>query len=69
MKNFLNTPIGSFTKVFVAAIFVFIIKHGSIWGLDYKQVIDAAALAVIPVVINFLNPADTRYGAGKDTNS
>ena len=68
MKNFLNTPYGSFLKVFLAAIFVFVIKHGSIWGLDLKQALDAATMAVIPVAINFFNPADTRYGMGSTTN-
>jgi Na+/citrate or Na+/malate symporter len=68
MKNFLNTPYGSFLKVFIAAILVFIIKSGSIWGIDWKQLLDAATLAVIPVIINFFNPADTRYGVGSTTN-
>lgn len=62
MKNFLNTPLGSFAKVFIAACLMFVIKAGSIWGIDWKQLIDASVIASIPVAINWLNPSDTRYG-------
>lgn len=64
MKNFLNTPYGSFVKVFLGAIALFVIHHGSIWGLDWKALVDAGIIAAVPVAINFINPADTRYGVG-----
>lgn len=65
MKNFLNTPAGTWVKVFVAACLAFILAHGGIWDLNWKDLVSAGTMAAIPSLINFLNPADTRYGIGK----
>lgn len=69
MKNFLNTPAGSWLKVFFAAMLVFVIKHGSIYGINWQQLIDASIMGVVPVIFNYINPADTRYGVNKDTTT
>ena len=37
-------------------------------GTTHSLLIGALAVA-LPVVINFLNPADSRYGRGKETPS
>lgn len=68
-KEFLNTPLGSFLKVFVIAVLVQFMNEGSdIFSLDKASIqglINAGIVAVIPVIINALNPTDTRYGRGK----
>ena len=66
MKEFLNSPAGSWVKVFLSAILGFILnnlsKGGSILDVDWQALLSAGVAAVLPVIINWLNPADTRYG-------
>jgi len=61
---FLTTIYGSFLKVFLTAIFLFIIKNKGIEGLNIAQLIDSGLVAGLPVIINFINPQDKRYGVG-----
>lgn len=71
-KGFLNTPFGSFVKVFFSAMAVrFMAEGGNLLSFDMNmlhKLINTGAMAVLPVIINFLNPNDPRYGKGKDIN-
>ena len=64
--KFLNTIWGSWLKVFAVAVLVkFSDLGGNIFALDaesLKHLANAGIIALIPVIINFLNPQDTRYG-------
>ena len=62
MSNFLNTPIGSWVKVFLATVLVLILNHGNIYDLNWKELANTAVMSAIPVLINYLNPNDPRYG-------
>lgn len=66
MKNFLNTMAGSWLKVFAVAVLVkFMDLGGDIFALNIdslRHLVQAGVIAAIPVIINFLNPNDPRYG-------
>lgn len=69
MQKFLNTMAGSWLKVFITAVLseYLILKANGLSLFDWnKQTIEAlltaGVVAVIPVIINFLNPNDPRYG-------
>lgn len=62
MSNFLNTPVGSWVKVFLATVLVLILNHGNIYDLNWKELANTAVMSAIPVLINYLNPNDPRYG-------
>lgn len=62
MKNFLNTPVGSWAKVFLATVLVLVLNHGNIYDLNWKELANTAVMSFIPVLINYLNPNDPRYG-------
>ena len=66
MKNFLNTIAGSWLKVFLVAVLVkFSDLGGDLFALDLvslRHLLQAGVIATIPVIINYLNPNDTRYG-------
>lgn len=67
--KFLNTPTGSFFKVFVALML-------GQWMYEYtqghdifqfnrellKRLVGAGVAGTVPILINWLNPYDTRYG-------
>lgn len=59
-----RSPVASVLKIAVGA--------GLGAALDYLVTADvsplvvAVAAAVVPVLVNFLNPADARYGRGKN---
>ena len=67
--KFLNTMAGSWLKVFLVAVLIKFSDLGAnIFSLDtesIKHLANAGIIAVIPVLINFLNPQDNRYGPGK----
>ena len=63
--KFLNTAAGSWLKVFATAVLTLIVANGSVQGLDYWHVLDAALISTLPVIINALNPSDLRYGTKK----
>jgi hypothetical protein len=63
-----TTPLGSALKVFLAFLFGAALLT---WTQDGQISFDAwqtwliGAMAVaVPIIINWLNPADTRYGRG-----
>ena len=66
MKDFLNTPVGSWIKVFLSALLGFVltnIMNGvDIFSMDWKSLVAGALSSVLPVIINWLNPNDARYG-------
>lgn len=68
-----TTPLGSAAKVFLgvllAAVLLTWTQEGTI-SFDHWQTWLIGALAVaVPIIINWLNPADTRYGRAKETNA
>lgn len=74
MGKFLSSPIGSFLKVLLAAIlstYLIMLSNGQrLFSWDRNMVehlFTAGFVSTIPVLINWLNPKDTRYGVGADT--
>ena len=55
-----TTRTGSIFKVALAAILVYVADSIASWDIPAWAMI--AAVAVIPMVINQLNPKDNRYG-------
>lgn len=60
--KFLNTIYGSWIKVAVVAILTMAISKGNIFDITLKDCINAAVISLLPIVVNYLNPHDTRYG-------
>lgn len=60
--KFLNSIYGSWVKVFVSAVITMIIAKGDIFLISLKECISAGVISLLPIVINYLNPLDTRYG-------
>lgn len=54
-------------KTFLTICIVLIMDKGSIWGIDWHSFANSAVMSLLPVVYNFLNPGDPRYGIGKET--
>lgn len=70
-----KTMIGGWLKTFITVILAGILKvlieKGSILSFDWATldtILVMALVATLPVVINFLNKKDTRYGLGKNSN-
>ncbi len=75
MWNWLNyTDSGRMVKswvvVFVATILTLFLADGAdVFAVDMSDLkawVAAAVAAVVPLVLNFLNPKDTRYGLKED---
>jgi hypothetical protein len=74
MSEFLaTTVVGSWVKVALAAVFgsllVFLTEGNQLTDVDFTDVnvwVSAAIAAALPAVINYVNPADTRYGRGTE---
>lgn len=70
MNKFLSTPLGSFVKVFLLGVLLQAsneMQQGkTIYQMDYMMLLNAGVGALIIVLINFLNPTDTRYGKNKE---
>ena len=60
--TFLNTIYGSWLKRVMTAILTMIISKGNIYEVTLEECISAAVISILPIIINFLNPHDTRYG-------
>jgi len=60
--KFLNSIYGSWLKVAVTAILTMIIAKGNIYEVTLQEVISAAVVSILPIIVNWLNPHDTRYG-------
>ena len=54
------SPLGSAFKVGLSASLVWVVDN--VTSLDLEPVIQIALTAALPVVINWLNPQDWRYG-------
>ena len=60
--KFLNSIYGSYVKVFLSAIITMIIAKGDIYLVTLKECFSAGIISILPIIINYLNPNDTRYG-------
>jgi hypothetical protein len=63
--KFLNSIYGSWLKVALTAILTMIITKGNIYEITLEEVISAGVIAILPIIVNWLNPNDTRYGTNK----
>ena len=63
-----SSPLASILKTFAAIVFAGAVADfasgNSIDFADWQTWIIAGLVAVVPTVINWLNPADSRYGRG-----
>lgn len=62
MMKFLNTMYGSYIKVFLSAVLTMIIAKGNIYLITLEECISAGVISILPIIINYLNPNDKRYG-------
>ena len=67
MKQLFNSPLGSWLKAFLTAVLTLIIANGSVRNLDWIHVLDAGFIAILPVMLNWLNPSYEAYGK-KESN-
>ena len=65
----LNTIYASWLKVFISAVlgaYLVELQNGTQlfdWSIDMVESLLAVGVAsTLPIIINYLNPADTRYG-------
>jgi hypothetical protein len=63
--KFLNSIYGSWLKVALTAILTMIITKGNIYEITLEEVISAGVISILPIIVNWLNPHDTRYGTNK----
>lgn len=65
-----TSPLASAAKVFVAIVLTLAVADwagdGSIDFANWQTWVIAGLGAAVPVIVNWLNPADTRYGNGGD---
>jgi hypothetical protein len=73
LEKILNSPVGSALKVFVAVFLTMLVadwsNHGSIDWDSWQLWVIAGLASAVPVVVNWLNPSDPRYGSGANTNA
>lgn len=63
MGSFLASPIGSWLRVFVATVLTVLLADLTAGdNIDWQAYVIAGAVAVLPIVIAWLNPADPRFG-------
>jgi hypothetical protein len=69
-----KSPVASWVKVFISAVLLQfmngLIEGHPLFSWDksmFEKLTTAGLVALIPVIINFLNPNDTRYGVGEQT--
>ena len=60
--KFLNSMYGSWVKVFISAVLSMIVMKGDIYAITIKDCLNAGIISILPIIINFLNPLDKRYG-------
>jgi hypothetical protein len=60
--KFLNSIYGSWFKLVVTAILTMIISKGNIYEVTLEECISAAVISILPIIVNFINPHDPRYG-------
>jgi hypothetical protein len=54
--------LGSWLKVVITAILTMAMAKGDIFAITLKECLSAGAISIMPIIINFLNPNDKRYG-------
>ena len=59
-----TSPIGGFLKVAAAGMLVWIIDNVS--TLNIPQIVQVGLIAGLPILINWINPCDPRYGKSGD---
>ena len=52
----------SMFRLSLTAMVGVVIGHGSVIGLEWKEVLGAGAFAGLIVLYNYLNPSDRNYG-------
>ncbi len=62
MMKFLNSIYGSWVKIFLSAILTMVMAKGDIYLVTLKECISAGIISILPIIINYLNPLDKRYG-------
>jgi len=62
MMKFLNSIYGSWIKIFLSAILTMVIAKGDIYLVTIKECLSAGIISILPIIINYLNPHDKRYG-------
>lgn len=62
MMKFLNSIYGSWVKIFLSAILTMIMSKGDIYLITLKDCLNAGIISILPIIINYINPNDTRYG-------
>lgn len=71
MSAQMKAMLGSWARVFIAAaITAFLALQTPPWDMSGDQwlaIVWAALLSLLPVVLNWLNPNDTRYGRGSSS--
>lgn len=64
-----ESPLATYLKSFVAIIISAAVadwaKVGAISLANWQTWIIAGAVSVAPLLVNYLNPSDSRYGRGK----
>lgn len=60
--KFLNSIYGSWIKIFLSAILTMVIAKGDIYLVTIKECLSAGIISILPIIINYLNPHDKRYG-------
>lgn len=61
--KFLNSIYGSWLKVALTAIITMIVAKGNIYEVTLEECISAAVISILPIIVNWLNPHDPRYGS------
>jgi hypothetical protein len=63
-----TSPIGGFVKVAVAGMLVWVIDN--VASLNIPAIVQVGLIAGLPILINWMNPDDPRYGkSGDETRS
>jgi hypothetical protein len=64
MENFLSwlatSPLASFAKIFAAGVLGWLVVN--VDNLSVHPAVAIGLVSALPVIINWLNPSDTRYG-------
>jgi hypothetical protein len=63
--KFLNSVYGSWLKLVITAILTMVITKGNIYEVTLEECISAAVISILPIILNWLNPHDPRYGSKK----
>lgn len=72
-KPFLNTIMGSWVKMFISfalgqITIILLDKDQTLFSYEsLKSIMIAGLVPVLPIIINYLNPNDPRYGKNKQT--